>query len=347
MSETISQPHHAKFQEEYSAKIPALTLLSNLGWSYLSPNEALAAREGKTDQVVLREVLRRELSKRTFVFEGKTHSLSSKSVDNLVAQLCSPVLNEGLLAANEKIYNHMLYGIAVTEFINGRKATPTIAVIDWDNIHNNDFSYTEEFLVSRANGVDQRRPDMVCFVNGLPWVVIEAKRPDGQSAKAPTVQEGISQCLRNQRPDEIQTLFAYSQLLLSVNGYDGRYGTCYTPAKFWAVWREEDYSDAHMLALKNQAVNPEHLHSIFSNRPDHAWAWYQDWLAGGELAVTGQDRLLISLLTPERLLEMMRLFTFFDKKVGKVVARYHQVFGLKRLIDRINTKKASGAREGG
>ena len=347
MSETISQPHHAKFQEEYSAKIPALTLLSNLGWSYLSPNEALAAREGKTDQVVLREVLRRELSKRTFVFEGKTHSLSSKSVDNLVAQLCSPVLNEGLLAANEKIYNHMLYGIAVTEFINGRKATPTIAVIDWDNIHNNDFSYTEEFLVSRANGVDQRRPDMVCFVNGLPWVVIEAKRPDGQSAKAPTVQEGISQCLRNQRPDEIQTLFAYSQLLLSVNGYDGRYGTCYTPAKFWAVWREEDYSDAHMLALKNQAVNPEHLHSIFSNRPDHAWAWYQDWLAGGELAVTGQDRLLISLLTPERLLEMMRLFTFFDKKVGKVVARYHQVFGLKRLIDRINTRKSSGAREGG
>ena len=91
MSETISQPRHAKFQEEYSAKIPALALLSNLGWSYLTPVEALAAREGKTDQVVLREVLRRELSKRTFVFEGKTHSLSSKSVDKLVAQLCSPV----------------------------------------------------------------------------------------------------------------------------------------------------------------------------------------------------------------------------------------------------------------
>jgi type I restriction enzyme R subunit len=33
-----------KFQEEYSAKIPALTLLHNLGWTFLSPEQALAAR---------------------------------------------------------------------------------------------------------------------------------------------------------------------------------------------------------------------------------------------------------------------------------------------------------------
>lgn len=49
----------------------------------------------------------------------------------------------------------------------------------------------------------------------------------------------------------------------------------------------------------------------------------------GELAVSGQDKLLISLLSPERLLEMTRFFTLFDKKTGKIVARYQQVFGIK------------------
>ena len=39
-----------KFQEEYSAKLPALTLLTNLGWSFLSPELALAARSGKADR---------------------------------------------------------------------------------------------------------------------------------------------------------------------------------------------------------------------------------------------------------------------------------------------------------
>ena len=75
MSETIYAAK-AKFQEEYSAKIPALSLLNNLGWRYVSPDEALKQRAGKPDEVVLREVLRQELSKRRFEFEGKTHALS-------------------------------------------------------------------------------------------------------------------------------------------------------------------------------------------------------------------------------------------------------------------------------
>ncbi|MGL5291864.1 MAG: type I restriction endonuclease subunit R, partial [Plesiomonas sp.] len=75
--------------------------------------------------------------------------------------------------------------------------------------------------------------------------------------------------------------------------------------------------------------------------------WYQSLTAMGELAVTGQDKILISLLSPDRLLEMTRYFTLFDKKAGKIVARYQQVFGIKRLIERINTRNKDGGREGG
>lgn len=343
----MSTQYAPKFQEEYSAKLPALALLTNLGWSYLSPEEALAARAGKADQVVLARLLREQLAKRTFTFGGQEYSLSDKAIDNLIAEVNSPALNQGLLTANERLYNHLMYGISVTEFIDGKKANPTIALIDWHHPTNNSFVFSEEFTVTRANGVESRRPDIVCFVNGIPLVVIEAKRPDGNAKKVPTIGEGISQTLRNQRHDEIPRLFVYSQLLLSINGHDGRYGTCGTSAKFWATWREEDLSDAEMYVIKNQKLLPEQLDKLFDHRPVAARDWYQGLVAAGELAVTGQDKLLISLLLPERLLDMVRFYTLFDKKVGKVVARYQQVFGIKRLIERINTKRPDGSREGG
>lgn len=336
-----------KFQEEYSAKLPALALLTNLGWQFLSPEQALAARNGKQDLVVLKEILRAELQKRRFTFAGKDYPLSEKSIDNLIAEICSPALNEGLLIANERIYNHLLYGISVTEFIDGKKTNPTIALIDWQNPSNNSFVFTEEFSVTRSNGVDARRPDIVCFVNGLPFAIIEAKRPDGHANKGPTVDEGISQSIRNQRPDEVPQLFAYSQLLLSINGVDGRYGTCGTPDKFWAAWREEDLNDVQMLAIKNKKLTAEQISTVFSHRHSNDQAWYESLIQGGDLALTGQDKLLISLLAPERLLEMTRYFTLFDKRAGKIVARYQQVFGIKRLIEQIETKNAQGGREGG
>ncbi len=336
-----------KFQEEYSAKLPALTLLTNLGWSFLSPELALSARGSKADEVVLRQVLRSELQKRTFTFAGKTYPLSEKAIDNLIAEVCSPALNEGLLTANERLYNHLLYGISVTEFVDGKKASPTVALIDWQNPANNSFVFTEEFSVTRTSGVESRRPDIVCFVNGIPLVVIEAKRPDGNAKKGPTIDEGISQSLRNQRHDEIPLLFAYSQLILSINGHEGRYGTCGTPAKFWSAWREEDISDAEMYAIKNKNIEGDRLARLFNHRSSKDLDWYQSLTAAGELAVTGQDQLLISLLSPARLLEMTRYFVLFDKKAGKVVARYQQVFGIKRLIERINTRSSTGGREGG
>ena len=57
--------------------------------------------------------------------------------------------------------------------------------------------------------------------------------------------------------------------------------------------------------------------------------------------------MIVSLLSPERLLEMVRLFVLFDKKAGKIVARYQQVFGIKAMLERIDTFDEKGAREGG
>ena len=334
------------FREEQSAKIPALTLLTNLGYQFISPNECVVKR-GNLSTVILPDVLRDVLKHKTFSFLGKDRQLSESAMDKIVHELANPAMNEGLKAANEKLYNALTYGISVTEFVEGKKANPTIDIIDWQNPENNQFHFTEELEVENAHGTGKRIPDIVCFVNGLPWVVIEAKRPDSSHEGKPTVAEGISQNIRNQKVDEIPHLFAYSQLLMSVNGNEGLYGTCGTPSKFWAKWKEEQITDATFARLKNTPLTPVQLDKLFAHRPAKVRDEYLSLIAGGDLMVTDQDRLLVSLLRHDRLLEMTQLFTLFDKKAGKIVARYQQVFGIKALIERVTSFDEQGARNGG
>ena len=351
-------PSPINFKEEFSAKIPALTLLTNLGYQFIPPRECEALRgntslttksaadKKSTHQVVLMPVMRTFLAKQTFPFAGKQHKLTDAAIDKVMHEL-NPAMNLGLKAANEKIYNAMMYGVSVTEFVNGKKASPTIQLIDWHTIENNQFHFTEELVVQNAEGTGNRRPDIVCFVNGLPLVIIEAKRPDSNKEGKSTNAEAISQQIRNQGQQEIPHLFAYSQLLLAVNGHEGLYATCGTKDKFWAKWKEEQIPEAEFVRLKNHKLSDEKLNVLFNHRPTKDRTDYLSLVTAGDLAVTDQDRLIVSLLRPERLLDMTRLFTLFDKKAGKIVARYQQVFGIKALVDRINTFDAAGAREGG
>jgi type I restriction enzyme R subunit len=160
----------ANFKEEFSAKIPALTLLTNLGYDFIPPSECEALRgnasvtthgsadKKSTHQVVLIPVMRAFLAKQTFPFAGKQHKLSAAAIDKLIHEL-NPAMNLGLKAANEKLYNALIYGVSVTEFIDGKKASPTIQFIDWQNNENNKFHFTEEFVVQNAEGTGNRRPD--------------------------------------------------------------------------------------------------------------------------------------------------------------------------------------------
>jgi type I restriction enzyme R subunit len=278
-------------KELFSSHIPALQVLISMGYAYLPPENAMKQRGGNTGEVLLREVLIGELHKRHFTWKGKAYPLSNNAIDEILRQLASPGLGEGVLKANER--------------------------------------------------------DIVCFVNGIPLVVIEAKRPDPHNPHKEMIKEGISQHIRNQGVAEIPNLFAYSQLLFSVNGLDGRYGTTRTPAKFWALWREEDLDEAIFDEVKNRKLSEEQKGELFNHRPEWMSRYFDEQRAQGKLLPTGQDRLLISLLSPARLQEFTRLFILFDKKNGKIAARYQQYFGIERLIERVSRKDARGVREGG
>lgn len=61
---------------------------------------------------------------------------------------------------------------------------------------------------------------------------------------------------------------------------------------------------------------------------------------------TAQDAAVIGLLSPARLLEFIRYFTLFDRKTGKIVARYQQISGVKSMLARVSERNRDGGREG-
>ena len=332
-------------REEAAAKIPALHILMGLGWTYLPPEECLAKR-GSERAVLMTDVLRDHLAGHRFAYRGDEHSLSKSAIDQIVRELESTHLNEGLLAANKRVHEHLSLGVTVTEFMpDGRRHAVTVPIIDWNNPAADTLHVTEELSVLRTNGINHFRSDVVCYVNGIPLAVIEAKRPGSGNPNKDMVDEGISQHLRNQLGDGIQDLYAYAQLLLSVSGTDGRYGTTETPKKFWATWREEEIAEAEIARTKDWRMSADQMRAIFADRP-----WLRrhfDGLWSGKVLPTDQDRLLISLLRPDRLLEFVRYFILFDRKIGKIAARYPQVFGTKAVIRQIMEREVSGSRKGG
>lgn len=345
--EKYPMPNHIpQTKEQFSAHIPALHLLCALGWTYLSPSACLSKR-GNNREIILKTTLIEVLQTRRFIYKGESHPLSANAIDQIVRELSNASLQEGLPIANQRLYEKLSLGITVTEFMaDGKKHQPTIAMIDWQNPQANRFEVTDEFEVLSAQGTHTRRPDVVGFINGIPVAVLEAKRPDSGNTNSSMVTEGISQQLRNQRVDEIPALFAYAQLLFSISHSDGRYGTTHTAAKFWARWREEEWDEAHFSKVKNTALSREVQALLFAEKSPEIQAYFKQ-LWSGAMLPTEQDRLLISLLTPTRLLEFLRFFVLFDRKVGKIVARYQQFFGIRALIKRISLRRADGGREGG
>ncbi|WP_109316258.1 type I restriction endonuclease subunit R [Pseudovibrio ascidiaceicola] len=328
-------------REDASSKIPALALMMNMGWAYIGP-EACLRRRGSLRGVLLEDTLNKRLEAyRT----ADGYALSTNAKSQVLKALKNLGINEGLLAANETLFKHLLYGVTVNEVREGKKLSLTVPLVDWDDVNANTFEVTTEMSVEREGSSQTYRPDIVSFLNGIPVAVIEAKRPVG-SKEDKMVEEGISQHLRNQQNDGILSLYAYAQLLLSIADTAGRYGTTNTPLKFWSAWREDGFSDEHIHSVKNQRLSEEDRSALLKDADAKAKDHFTK-LWSHDVSITEQDRLLMGLLQPERLLDFLRYFILFDKKAGKIAARYQQVFGVKAMLETVGARKPEGGREGG
>ena len=326
------------FKEDHISQIPALQMLLKLGYAYLSPEQALKLRGGKTTGVLLEEVLRRQLKEINSikVSSSKTSFFSDANIEAGIQALKDLPMHEGYVAACEHVYNLLTLGKALEQSIDGDKKSFTLQYIDWEHPERNFFHVSEEYSVMRTNSKDHYRPDLVLFANGIPLCIIECKRPD---MKHP-LQQAISQHLRSQQEDGIRPLFVYAQLLMSLATDQAAFATNATPEKFWAQWEEkfntpeeEQNYRAHLHALKNMPLQPALKDKLFSDCFHYVKQYFEAQEAS-PLLPNRQDEYLYGLCRPERLLDLVFGFILFDNGQKKI-ARYQQYFAIKKTANRI------------
>jgi len=338
------------FKEDHICQIPALQLLQKLGYTYLSPAEAENLRGGKTSNVLLDDILRKqlkEINSEKRISSTKTTYISDANIENGIRVLKELPMNEGYIVACETAYNLITLGKTFDQSFDGDKKSITLQYMDWKNSENNVFHVTEEYSVMRSTSKEHYRPDLVLFVNGIPICIIECKRPD---MKVP-LKQAISQHLRSQQEDGIRALYVYSQLTLSLATQEASYATNATPEKFWAKWEEkfnneeeEQIYRTDLQELKNQSLNLEQKNKLFADRFKYVRQYF-DELENENILPTIQDEYLFGLCRPERLMDLIFNFVLFDNGEKKI-ARYQQYFAVKKSMKRI-LQIDGGRRTGG
>jgi type I restriction enzyme R subunit len=337
------------FKEDHISQIPALQMLVNLGYTYLSSAEADRQRGGKTTNVLLEDVLRKQLKEINSirVSATKTSIFTNENIERGILALKNLPMNEGYIAASEKAYNLLTLGQPLEQSVDSDKKSFTLQYIDWKNISNNVYHVSEEYSVMRSTSKDHYRPDLVLFVNGIPICIIECKRPD---MKEP-LKQAISQHLRNQQEDGIRSLYVYSQLTLSIATQEAAYATNATPEKFWAKWHEKFTSDEEernyknkLQELKNKPLQVSIKEQLFSDRFKYVRQYF-DSLEQEQILPTEQDNYLFGLCRPERLMDIVFNYVLFDNGEKKI-ARYQQFFAIKKSMQRIKHVE-NGKRKGG
>ena len=318
------------FIEDHISQIPALQLLQNLGYTYLTPDEVLKERQGKLSNVILEDILERQLMKFNEInFKGKVYPFSPANIRGAIDALKNITMFDGLITTNSKVYDLLTLGKSFEEAIGNDRKSFTINYIDWENPENNVYHVAEEFEVSRTASDKKYRPDIVLFVNGIPLCVIECKRPD---MKEP-IEQAISQHIRNQQEEGIPHLYKYSQILLALATNKAQYATTGTPKKFWATWKEQKLKEADLQKLINTPLSEDKKDRLFADRFKYVRKYFDNLETEGRL-VTEQDKLLYALCSKDRLLELVYKYIVFDSGIKKI-ARYQQYFAIQDTLERI------------
>jgi type I restriction enzyme R subunit len=328
--------------EKFQSQIPAIQLLVAMGFKPLSQEEALSLRGGRQRNVVLDDVLVESLMRiNRFTHRGRDYGFDLEDAHEAMRRLKpTPDRLKGLRGTNQDIYDTLVLGTTITKSIDGDSKSYSFRFIDWENPENNVFHVTAEFAVERTGTTQTKRCDIVAFVNGIPVLVIENKRPTESLKKAD------SQLIGYQHEDNIPQLFHFAQLLISMKRSEARYATVGTKRQFWQTWRDEEDTDEAIAPLANRDLTNAEKDAIFSGDFSTARTYFEAMAAEGDRAVTAQDRTTYALCRPERLLDLIRRFTVFDGGVRKV-ARHQQFFGIRRAVETVKQFDINGARKGG
>ena len=138
--------------------------------------------------------------------------------------------SRSLYGNNLAVYNLLRYGVPVK--IEAGEPTETVHLINWREWKENDFAIAEEVTL---RGPQERRPDLVLYVNGIAIGMLELK------SSRVSLGDGIRQCLSNQREEFNAWFFTTVQFIFAGSDSEGlRYGTIGTPEKYFLKWKEDE-----------------------------------------------------------------------------------------------------------
>ncbi len=191
-----------------------------LGYAYLGDWKD---RSGNAN--VESELLRTWLQK-----QGREEALISRAL--YIFEKAVGDTSKTLYDRNRAVYGLLRYGVNVKNGIG--ENTQTVFLIDWKHPEKNHFAIAEEVTILAANAkANQKRPDIVLYVNGIALGVLELKR------STVSVSEGIRQNLDNQKKEFIEPFFSTIQFLMAGNDTEGlRYASIDTKEKYWLDWKE-------------------------------------------------------------------------------------------------------------
>lgn len=216
------------YTEDQLVEQPAIGLFAALGWQTVSAMEETFGVSGTLGRETKGEVVLIPRLRAALVQLNPT--LPTEAITAAVDELTRDRSAMSLEAANREVYALLKDGIAVSvpDREHGGQKTERLRVVDWQQPQNNDFLLVNQFSVTGA--LYTCRPDLVGFVNGLPWVVIELKKP-GVPARA-AFDENLTHYKQ-----QVPSLFWFNALMMASNGTDSRVGSLTADWGRWVEWK--------------------------------------------------------------------------------------------------------------
>lgn len=320
----------SNFNENTRVQVPAALHLYKLGYSYLDKITDYDANTNILIKVFMMAVRR------------LNPGISALDVDLLLDKIRSISDNDDL----------------GREFYNLISSNSGLKLIDFDNPSNNDWHITTEFPCVNQESGDEFRPDITCFINGLPLAFIEVKKPNNRDGIL-AERERINTRMRNRK---FRRFLNITQLMIFSNNqeYDnenrvpiqGAFYCCTSKEKaFFNVFREakKDY----VLSYPYRHISEEEENKVLRHRNCVVIKNQPEYQTNKE-AITPTNRILTSMLSKERILFLLRYgIAYVDKKVEledgtkstkleKHIMRYQQLFASLAIRRRLDAGVKSG-----
>lgn len=234
------------YSEEKLVQDSACDVLQNkLGWkiAYAYNLEQLGV-DGTFGRTSHKEVLlTREIRK---ILKRLNPWINEQQIIEAITKLTRRISTASLIQINEEKYNYLRDGIPVTaKRPDGRTEIKKAAIIDFNNAHNNEFLAVKEFIVH--GDLYNRRADIVGFVNGIPLLFIESKRPDIDVRNA--YEDNYKDYL-----DTIPQLFYYNAFVMLSNGLEAKVGTVGSKYEFFHEWKRLDEDEKGSVAFETMLL---------------------------------------------------------------------------------------------